>query len=128
MEDNIERKVDTETSYLILTSICEIEVGCYIRYTFAHGVTDDIRLTLPIGTKLYAEIHQGNKFVMCNVIKDKKRIHSTIESTLSTMYHGMKDDYPNLCESFLIHIDIERLNEFQLRNATESDLLDVWFD
>lgn len=128
MDDNIVRKIDNETSYMILTANCEIEVGCYIRYTFAHGVTDDIRLTLPIGTKLYAEIHKGDKFVVCNVLKDKKRIHSVIETALDRKYADMKDDYPTLCESFLIHVDIERLNNFQLQNATESDLLDVWFD
>ncbi|WP_195356208.1 hypothetical protein [Bacteroides cellulosilyticus] len=129
MSDNVIRKIDKETAYLVLTSTREIEVRCYVQYIFAHGLTDDITIKLPIGTRFFVELHRGDVELKCNVIGNKKHICKIIEETLDKKFHDMRDkDSPLLCESFLIHIYHDKLVFFQLADATESDLLDMWLD
>ncbi len=128
MNDNIIRKIDHNTSYFVLTTINRTNVRCEVRYTFAHGLTDEVLITLPINTRLFIEVSTESTKVYANVISDKKQVREIVETTLEGIFHEMREDYPTLCECFRIFLSKEDFKNYKVTDATESDLLDAWFN
>lgn len=128
MNDNIVRIINPNKYYLVLTSINETKVRCEIRYTFAHGCTDEITIMLPRNTRLFVEVTGGEMIIYANVIRDKKQIRKIIETTLDRMFPDMREDYTPLCECFRIFLSKNDIKNFHIAEATQSDLLDTWCD
>lgn len=100
----------------------DIYVNSYIRYTFALAATDLVRIYIPKGTRLLANI-SNRKCSTVHLVNNKNEIFSNIEKKLKDKYPEMENDYPTLCNGILIKLNPDMYDRFYVSETVDDDII-----
>ena len=125
--DNIVRKIHDSLSYVVLTTTNSINVPCSAHYSTAISFdVDETEAILPTGTKIFAEIDCTKDVLDCNLLSNKLRVIENLKEHLYNKYSVCCEKSEFVVDAIKLQIDKSMLPLFDVRSATENDLLDVW--
>lgn len=124
---NIVRGINKSLSYAVLIAKDAISVPCLAHYSLAISFdVDTTQARLPQGTKIFAEIDSTKHKLNCNLLSNKATIIDDVKSRLFSKYSECCEESEFVVDAIKLQIDKSMLELFDKRDATESDMLDIW--